>query len=546
MLTISNVSVRLGELLLFENVNLNINDGDRIGLVGPNGAGKSTLLRVIAGEIRPDSGSVQQAPGTRVGYLRQGFADIPAGTLADVLDVPAQGLFAASRELTAATDSFGDPDADLDRVAERFQAATDRFEALGGYQLIAEIESLLDQFGLGDISRDREVSQLSGGQKTRAGLAALLASKPDLLILDEPTNHLDANALTWLQNFLLEYQGAFVLVSHDRAFLDETVTQIVAIDSRTKSVRAYAGNYSDYMGEREHEANEAAAAWHRQQVEVAKMQRDIRAAEQKSRNIENSTIDFAIRKKAAKIARPAVVRKKKLERMLDSEDAAERPERTWGLSLDFGKPEIGAKDVVMLEDVAVSYDPQSILTDVSLIVRHGERIAITGENGSGKTSLLKVIAGDLQPSSGTVRFGPGVKVGYFSQEQETLDPNLTVLEQAGKIVSSSETELRNELHKFLFGGETVHKLIADLSYGERARLMLALLVLRQTTVLLLDEPLNHLDIDAREQFEQALLRFRGTILMVLHDRYTIDRLATREWLVAGGKVTEIAMSEVQV
>lgn len=276
------------------------------------------------------------------------------------------------------------------------------------------------------------------------------------------------------------------------------------------------------------------------------MQRDIRAAEQKSRNIENNTIDFAIRKKAAKIARPAVVRKKKLERMLDSEDAADKPERSWGLNLDFGEPVAGARDIVMIENVSVAYDDSPVLGDISLIVRHRDRIAITGDNGGGKTTLLKVVAGDLTPSVGAVRFGPGVKVGYFSQEQETLDPNLTVLEQAGKVVSISETDLRNELHKFLFGGETVHRRIADVSYGERARLMLALLVLKQTTVLLLDEPLNHLDIDAREQFEQALLRFSGTILMVLHDRYTIDRIATHEWRVASGTVTELAMSEVQV
>lgn len=545
MLSISNVSVRLGELQLFTNVNIIINRGERIGLVGPNGAGKSTLLRVLNGEISPDSGGVQIAPGTRIGYLRQGFADIPHGTLADVLDIPADGIFAAMRELEAATQIFSDPETDVELAAERFQTTSDHFEALGGYQMVSEIESLLDQFGLGSIPLNREVAHLSGGQKTRAGLAALLASKPDLLVLDEPTNHLDASALEWLQQFLLGYPAAFVIVSHDRAFLDATVGEIIAIDPQTKSVRSYAGNYSDYVDVREHEASEAAAAWRKQEAEVERIHRNIRAAEQKSRTIENSTIDFAIRKKAAKIARPAVVRKKKLERMLESEHAAERPERNWGLSLDFGEPEPGARDVVMLEDITISYGDQRVLSNVSLIVRHGERIAITGENGSGKTSLLKIISGDIEPESGAVRNGPGIKLGYFSQEQETLYPELTVLEQAQRVVSISETELRNELHKFLFGGDTVHKRIGDLSYGERARLMLAMLVLRQTTVLLLDEPLNHLDIDAREQFEQALLRFRGTILMVLHDRYSIDRLATSEWLVADGSVTEIAMSDVQ-
>ena len=545
MLTISNVSVRLGDLLLFENVNFSINPGDRIGLVGPNGAGKSSLLRVITGEIAPTTGSIRVAPGFRIGYLRQGFADVPEGTLADILDVPANGLFAASRSLDEATAAYSDPEADLVEIGRMFESATDRFEALGGYQRIAEIESMLDQFGLGTVGYDRAVNELSGGQKTRAGLAALLASRPDLLILDEPTNHLDSSALDWLRDFLADYQGAFVIVSHDRSFLDETVTDILAIDPRAKSVRAYAGNYSDYTSQRQHERDEADSAWHRQQLEVEKINRDIRAAEQKSRNIEDNTIDFAIRKKAAKIARPAVVRKKKLEKMLNSDDAAERPERSWGLSLDFGEPEDGARDVIVTDDLQVGYDGVPILTGVNLNARSGERIVISGENGTGKTTLLRTITGELPPVSGQIRFGPGTRIGYLSQEQETLDPALTVFRQAAKAVSMSETDIRNELHKFLFGGETVHKLIADLSYGERTRLMLALLVLQQTTVLILDEPLNHLDIDAREQFEQALMQFSGTILMVLHDRYTIERMATHEWHVANGTVTEKAMSEVR-
>lgn len=544
MLSVSNVSRRIGDLLLFENVNFTINNHDRSAIVGPNGAGKSTLLRILAGEIAPDTGDTQLQPGATVGYLRQGFADSPDGTLADVLDIPTRGLYRAARALDTATESLSDPDIDVDAAAAAFESATDDFEALGGYQLAAEIESLLDQFGLGDIPLDRPVTELSGGQKTRAGLAALLATKPDLLILDEPTNHLDVSALDWLQEFLRTYRGAVVIVSHDRSFLDETVNNIIAIDPRTKSVREYSGNYSDFVESRTHEAEEAEAAWHRQQVKVAKMQRDIDAAEQKSRTIENNTIDYAIRKKAAKIARPAVVRKKKIERLLNAEDAAERPERSWGMSLEFAQPTGGTRDVIATQDLVVGYGDTPILRSLNLIVRNGDRVAITGDNGTGKTTLLRTISGGLTPVSGSVRYGPGVTFGYLSQEQETLDPSLTVLEQAARTVNTSETEIRNELHKFLFGGDTVHKRIADLSYGERTRLMLALLVLNHTTVLILDEPLNHLDIDAREEFEQALLRFCGTILMVLHDRYAIDRLATHEWLVVDGKITEIAMSEV--
>ena len=538
MLTVSNVSLRLGDLLLFEHVNFSIDPGDRIGLVGPNGAGKSSLLQILTGDLPPTSGSTWLAPGQRIGYLRQGFADTPDGTLADVLDIPAQGLFAAIRNLERASARFSDSFADIDQVSAQFQAASDHFDALGGYGLVAEIEALLDQCGLSGLSLDRPVVEMSGGQKTRAGLAALLASRPDLLILDEPTNHLDESALAWLRQFLNGYAGAFIIVSHDRAFLDETINEVLAIDPATRSVRKYAGNYSAYAAAREHERNEAEAAWYRQQVEVTRIKQDIRAAESNARSIENNTIDYAIRKKAAKIARPAVVRKKKLEKKLASEDAAVKPERTWGLALDFGEPDAGARDVAVASNITVAYGEHVVLRDVTVTVHNGDRIAITGENGSGKTTLMRVLGGELAPAHGWIRHGPNVKVGYFSQEQETLNPALTVLEQAGQIVSRSETELRNELHRFLFGGDTVHTLVRDLSYGERARLMLALLVLRQTTLLLLDEPLNHLDIEARESFEQALLQFRGTILMVLHDRYAIDRLATREWLVTDGHVIE--------
>lgn len=536
MLTISNVSLRLGDLLLFEHVNFTINPGDRVGLIGSNGAGKSTLLRIITGELPPTTGSASMIAGARIGYLRQGFSDVPNGTLADVLDIPTGGIFAAHRELEAITRRYSNPEVDMDEVADEFAVVSDSFEAIGGYGLMASIEALLDQFGLGEIPLHRTVDQMSGGQKTRAGLAALLATRPDLLILDEPTNHLDETALTWLQRFLEQYSGAFIIVSHDRAFLDKTVEDILSIENQT--VRKYAGNYSDFSAERDHELREAEAAWQRQQLEVEKIKRDIRAAESNARSIENNTIDFAIRKKAAKIARPAVVRKKKLEKKLASEDAAVKPERSWGMAVDFGAPEGGARDVVVADSVTVAYGGVTVLRDISVTVHNGDRVAITGENGSGKTTLMRVLAGDLVPTTGTVKRGPGVKIGYFSQEQETLDPHLTVLQQADKVISISETELRNELHKFLFGGDTVHKLVQDLSYGERARLMLALLVLRQTTLLLLDEPLNHLDIDARESFEHALLQFRGTILMVLHDRYAINRLSTREWLVENGGVIE--------
>lgn len=538
MFTVNDVSRRFGDTLLFERVSFSINPNDRIGLVGQNGAGKSTLLRILTGEELPDSGSVSRAPGMEIGYLRQGFSDIPFGTLGDLIDIPTAGLIASHHALEEATLRLGEPDADLDVAAEQFQFASDRFEARGGYAALADLEALLDRFGLKDIPMSRPLGELSGGQKTRAGLAALLTTRPDLLILDEPTNHLDQDALSSLSTFLEEYSGAMLLVSHDRAFLDDVVTSILAIDDQDRTISRYAGNYSEFVAAKEHEAEEAEAAWHRQQVAVSKIKRDIQAAEAKSRSIESSTIDFAVRKKAAKIARPAVVRKKKLERMLDSTDAAERPVRRWGLSLDFGEPVDGARDVLRLDGVCVTLGGRTVLNGVDLHVRHGDRVALLGPNGSGKTTLMRVISGELKPDAGGVHVGPGVRVGYFAQEQQTLDPSLTILEQANRVVSMPEGDLRAELHKFLFGGDTVHRRVSDLSYGERARLMLALLVLRGTSLLLLDEPMNHLDIGAREEFEEALSNFRGTIVMVLHDAYAVDRLSTRSVELRDGILVE--------
>lgn len=538
MFTVNDVSRRFGDTLLFDHVTFSINPGDRIGLVGPNGAGKSSLLRILTGEDPPDTGHLRAQPGITVGYLRQGFSDIPDGTMADLIDIPTKGLLAACHRLERATSTIGVTDGGSPIASDELQQAMDDFDARGGYTAMSELEAYLDRFGLGGIRMDRPLASLSGGQKTRAGLAALLITRPDLLLLDEPTNHLDVDALDWLAEFLQEYPGAMVIVSHDRAFLDELVTEILFIDTDRRSVTTYAGNYSDFLAARRQEEAEAEAQWMRQQATVARITRDIRAAEGKARIIESSTIDYAVRKKAAKIARPAVVRKKKLERMLESEEAAERPERHWGLSLDFGEPTAGARDALVLDDVYVSLGGNAVLTGADLHIRFGERVALLGGNGSGKTTLMRVITDDIPPERGRVHVGSGVRVGYLAQEQQTLDARLTVLEQARRAVTMTEGELRAELHKFLFGGATVHRRIADLSYGERARLMLALLVLQKTSLLLLDEPMNHLDIDAREEFEAALLSFRGTMLMVLHDRYAVERLATRVVELRDGLIDE--------
>ncbi len=540
MLTANHLSKRYGDSPILDSISFTLNNGERIGLIGPNGSGKSTLLHLIAGNEQPDTGAVSTLPGTTIGYLRQGFADIPDGTLAMLLDGPTRGLLQAHGGVDQALSCYGDPAVDHEQVASGYDMALGAFEAAGGYRSLDELGVLLARFGLDQVPFDTPLRNLSGGQKTRAGLAALLTTRPDVLILDEPTNHLDIDALTWLEGFLNAYPGAVLVVSHDRGFLDAVVTRILELDADTHAATSYPGTFSDYVATKRHEEAEQAAAYMRQQKDIARIEEDIRGTEHHARTIEANTIDFAVRKKAAKIARPAVVRKKKLERLLESADYVEKPQRKWSMSVDLNAASKGSRDVVTIDQATLGYGPTAVLSGVSLHLAYGDRVAIVGPNGGGKSTLMRVIVGELAPLAGTVRVGGSIKAGYFAQEQDSLDPDLTVMEQARNAGGGSESDLRTFLHKFLFGGEMVHRRIANLSYGERARLMLAMLVLEGANLLVLDEPLNHLDLKAREEFERALEGFEGTMLLVLHDRFAIERLATRVIEVRDGRVAERA------
>ncbi len=538
MLTANHLSKRYGDTPILDAISFTLNEGERVGLIGPNGAGKSTLLRILTNDEQPDSGSISTSPGTSIGYLRQGFADTPDGTLATLLDAPTQGLVGAHRAVDRAMARYGDPDVDPDQVAQEHDSALAQFEPAGGYLALDELTTLLARFGLDRVPFETPLCALSGGEKTRAGLAALLTTRPDILVLDEPTNHLDIDALGWLESFLNAYPGAVIVVSHDRGFLDAVVTRILELDIDSRAVTSYVGSYSDYTAAKRHEEAEHAAAYQRQQKDIARIEEDIRGSEHHARTIEANTIDFAVRKKAAKIARPAVVRKKKLERLLESTEYVDKPQRKWGLSVELAAPVRGSRDVVTIDDAILGYGSVAILDGVSLHLAYGDRVAITGPNGGGKSTLIRSITGELTPLAGSVRLGSSVRAGYFAQEQDTLDPNLTVMEQARLTGEGGESDVRTFLHKYLFGGEMVHRRIASLSYGERARLMLAILVRRGANLLVLDEPLNHLDLTAREEFERALEAFEGTMLLVLHDRFSIERLASRVIEVRDGRVFE--------
>jgi ATP-binding cassette subfamily F protein 3 len=389
------------------------------------------------------------------------------------------------------------------------------------------LTALLGSLGLQDIPFTTPLAHLSGGQKTRAGLAALLGSKPALLLLDEPSNHLDLDALEWLAQFLADYRGAVLIVSHDRAFLDATVTGILELDDRSHAITAYPGTYSDYRAAKLSEEQARLDAYERQQRELAQISRNIGEVAGYALSTERATQNDYVRGRSKKVARTAKVRQRKLERLLESEDHLEKPERRWNLALYFGSSPDESDDVAMIDGASVTLGGKTILRDIDLHIRAGERIALTGPNGGGKSTLIRLLTGDLALTTGSVRLGPSVAPGRYAQEQETLALDQTVLEQTRALVPLSETDARSFLHRFLFGGESVFQSVRSLSYGERARLSLALLVLQGANFLLLDEPLNHLDLPSRERFEEALTRFDGTILIVLHDRYAIERIATR-------------------
>lgn len=546
MLNVSNLSKSFGGRLLLDRISFVINPADRIGLVGPNGAGKTTLLNLLARTDLPDAGAINFAPGARVGYLRQGFADQPGLSLGELIQRTGRRAGEAVAAVTALEQATSRLAAAGGNASPRLLAAYDSalaaLETRGGYQLVDELTSLLGALGLADVPFMTPLERLSGGQKTRAGLAALLTEQPDVLLLDEPTNHLDLNALSWLERFLTSYRGAAVIVSHDRAFLDQAVSAIFELDDETHRLTSFAGGYSAYLETKAATAAALEDAYERQQRSIAHITHDIRAVASHAMETERATRHDYIRGRAKKVARTAKVRERKLERLLTSEDHIEKPERRWGLSLAFAAGHETGRDVIMMDEVRVDLGGKTILDSLDLHIRHRERVAVTGANGAGKSTLLRTITGEITPVSGTVRLGAGVVLGEHGQEQTTVKLDQTVLAQTRAIAPISETEARSFLHRFLFAGDAVFQLAASLSYGERARLALALLVLRGANVLLLDEPLNHLDLTARERFEEALAQFDGTIIMVLHDRFAIARLATRVLEVRDGQVAEASLS----
>ncbi len=537
MLQVLSVSKHYGSETVLEDVSFVVNPGERVGLVGPNGSGKSTLLRIVAGAEPADRGRVVAGGGAAAAWMPQGFEADPAQTLGQAVR---RGLIdhadAYARMARVEARMARASGRELDALIAEYGRASEEFEALGGYEVEQRAAAVLQGLGLGGVPEDTPLSKLSGGERTRAALAGVIAANPGVLLLDEPTNHLDIAALEWLESYLSGYSGAALVASHDRAFLDGVATGILALSGDVPGIAAYPGGYSEYRQAKHRELDKQSAAWKDQEAEARRIRRDIVQTKQTAMRTERATTHDFYRRRAKKVARKAKVRERRLERLLDSPDRVERPRAEWKMNLDFGSPARGGTLALRFDGVGHGFGGRRLFRDVDLVLEHGERVALLGPNGSGKSTLLGIVMGLVAPDAGDVRVGANVRTGYMPQDQAGLDWDVTPLEMVRRAAELSETEARTMLHLYLFEGDDALLPAGRLSYGQRTRLLLAKLVLEGANLLVLDEPVNHLDIPSRERFEQALDAFPGSVLMAVHDRDLIERFATAIWSIEDGGI----------
>jgi len=503
---LSDVYKSYGVQDVLRGTSLQVNPGEHVGLVGRNGAGKSTVFRLVRSEESADKGDVVRARGVRLGLLDQ-HVHFEAGSTVHESALAAFGhLQQIEHEMHELEHLMSDAGNDLERILERYSDLQHQFEHEGGFEYAAKAEAILQGLGFDREMWTLETSKLSGGQQNRLGLARLLLAAPDVLLLDEPTNHLDVHAVEWLEEFLQEYQSAYVIISHDRYFLDRCCRRIIDLENGRAS--SYAGNYSDYLVERDERREAQQRAYDNQQQLIAKTEEFIR------RNIAGQ------KTKQAKSRRKMLA---KLERL----DAV-RPDQSSG---DFRLQTIErtGNHVLTVTELAVGYSDRRLAGDISFILRRGECLGIIGPNGSGKTTFLRTILSKTTPLAGEVRWGTKVQIGYYAQQLDDLDDRNEIIMELRRVAPASATagELRSFLAKFLFTGDDVYKHVRDLSGGEKGRLALAKLIYSRVNVLVLDEPTNHLDIPSREALEEALSAYEGTIITISHDRYFLDRVATQ-------------------
>src|SRR5687767_3499698 len=503
---LSEVYKSYGGQDVLRGASLQVNPGEHVGLVGRNGAGKTTLFRLVTGEETPDRGDVVRARGVKLGLLEQ-HVDFEQGTTVHEAALAAFGqLQSIEHEMHELEHRMAEAPEDLDAVLERYSHLQQEFERQGGFEYAARAEAILQGLGFERDTWATPCEILSGGQKNRLGLARLLLAEPDVLLLDEPTNHLDVSAVEWLEEFLASYKSAYVIISHDRYFLDRACTRIVEVELG-KAV-SYTGNYSAFLVEREERREIQMRAYENQRHLIAKTEEFIR------KNLAGQ------KTKQAKSRRTMLA---KLERV-----EAVRPDQPQG-NFQLQKVERAGTYVLTVAEAAVGYPGNLLASDINFVLKRGECLGVIGPNGSGKTTFIKTVLGRLPQLAGEVRFGTNVSVGYYAQSLDDLDDRNEIIMELRRVAPASATagELRGFLARFLFTGDDVYKHVRDLSGGEKGRLALAKLIYSNVNVLVLDEPTNHLDIPSREALEEALDAYEGTIITISHDRYFLDRVATQ-------------------
>ena len=493
--------------VLFDNISLQVDERDRIALVGKNGAGKSTLLKILVGEEEPTSGEINKKRDLSLSYLAQDSRFESSNTIYDEMLHVFDDLRKTEKTLRQMELAMGEKTgADLEKLMQDYDRLSEEFHQAGGFTYEADIRAILNGFKFDESMWQMKIEELSGGQNTRLALAKMLLEKPNLLVLDEPTNHLDIETIAWLENYLVNYSGALLIVSHDRYFLDKVAT--ITLDLTKHSLDRYVGNYSSFVEQKEQKLLTEAKNYEKQQKEIAALE------------------DFVNRNLVrASTTKRAQSRRKQLEKM----ERLDKPEaRTKSAHMTFHSDKTSGNVVLTVEEAAVGYDNQILSEPINLDIRKMNAVAIVGPNGIGKSTLIKSIVGQIPFIKGEARFGANVEVGYYDQTQSKLTPHNSVLDELwNDFKLTPEVEIRNRLGAFLFSGDDVKKTVGMLSGGERARLLLAKLSMEKNNFLILDEPTNHLDIDSKEVLENALIDFDGTLLFVSHDRYFINRVATQ-------------------
>lgn len=509
ILACNNISKSFGVDEIIKNASFHIEEREKAAIVGINGAGKTTLLRIIMGEYSADSGEVVIAKDRTIGYLAQHQNISGDNTIYDELLSVKQDIIDLERKIRKLElDMHGKEGAELEAVMEAYSKSTHQFELQNGYAYKSEVVGVLKGLGFEESDFEKRMSTLSGGQKTRVALGRLLLSKPDIIMLDEPTNHLDMNSIAWLENYLVNYDGSVIIVAHDRYFLDKVVTKVIEVERGVVSV--FSGNYSDYAAKKKKLMDAKLKEYYNQQRDIKHQEEVI--AKLKSFNREKS-----------------IKRAESREKMLDKIEVIDKPiteQETMHFKLEPAKE--SGNDVLSVEGLSKSFGSQKLFEDVSFEIKKGEKVALIGNNGTGKTTILKIINHIIEADAGKVKLGANVEIGYYDQEHNVLHMDKTAFEEIGDAYPDmTNTQIRNMLACFLFTGDDVFKKIGDLSGGERGRVSLAKLMLSNANFLILDEPTNHLDIMSKEILESALNRYTGTVLYVSHDRYFINKTAGR-------------------